>query len=225
MGIGEAWASRAIRLRCRLADDETRRRIYDQLAELTIRKAALPYARRGTAGVSAMTLLSQQKEHRDEAVPAVLRVLRSTSDLLAKDQCYSALGHLGGPKAAHVLKEAILAGPPEDFQRREFYQVLFQYIGYCGDEAAPVLLDGAGMLDKDSKSTLFVALGRTGSDSVVPYLLEEARAAHAAPRGRSRSPPPGTPASPRPGSLESPGNRRSRDTSAAWSAEPAHWLW
>ena len=175
--LGEEWAYSAILLRCQVAGNETRNQIYDKLAAAAIENGALPAPERGIA-LKALIVLHQQREHADDAVPAVLKVLGAIQNPLMREHCYSALGRLGGPEAVQVLKEAILKDPPNERGARESYFILYQYLGYCGPEAAPILLQDADKLDTWKKrARLYRALGRTGNEMVVPYLLEQAHKA------------------------------------------------
>ena len=175
-----AWASNAVRLRCRLADDEMRAQIYDKLAEAAIAASAQPAADRGTA-LSAILILSHQREHRREAIMALQRILAGANDILLKDLCYRSIGRLGGAEAIQILKKAILKDRPKERTPSlewELYGNRFLYLGSCGPDAAPVLFEIAKKLDRGDDYMLWAALAATHNEEMVmPFLLEKARTA------------------------------------------------
>jgi HEAT repeat protein len=179
----EEWAAHAVRLRCRMDDDKTRREMYDKLADIVLKDEMVPRGQ-PSARVRAVTILSQQEEHRDDAADALVKVLRNAESPFTKEHCYRALGSLGGPTAIQVLKEAILAGPARDRNHRRFedeaYQNLFQYLEYCGPEAALVLLQIGEERSKTDKEKRLLNVQTTKDEQIVPYLLEKARKAREA---------------------------------------------
>jgi len=174
------WVLSAIRLRCRLAGDEARREIYDKLATVAIQagKTDDPELRieRGTI----VMVLGDERDHRDEALAALKTILARTDDPLTKDACYMNISRLGGAEAIEILREAILAGPPEGTItwsiHAETYQNLITYLGWSGPDAAPVLFELMQKLGAQDDYRWWVALaGTRNKELVMPFLLDKAR--------------------------------------------------
>jgi len=178
---GYHWADYAVLLRCRLADDRTRTEIYDKLADLAIPVGDTDEDQQRMARTSAVTVLGLQREHRDQAIAALQRVIGQTHSLLARDGCYRSLGALGGPEAIEILKQAILAGPPKGAMpggiQYELHWNLYMYLGSCGPDATPVLFEIARKMGMEDSDLLWAALPEAGDGTVVAFLLEKARAA------------------------------------------------
>lgn len=179
---GARWADKAIEFRCDLTDNATRAQVYDKLTDLAIQKARLPIMDHDSEwleavgpGLRTVTFLGRQKSQRDDAVSAVLKILDATDEYLFKENCYMALGQLGGPRAFRVFKELML----EDSSPR-VCGMGFSPMHYLRPEAAPIFLEGIEGLDKKDRYTMYHALGLCGNESVIPFLLEKARAAKAA---------------------------------------------
>ena len=171
------WAASAVRLRCRLADDETRAQIYDKLATLATQ---VPAGDVDDRAASALAILGQQQEHRDEAIATLREVAARADNLIVKDACYMGISRLGGREAILILKRAILAGPPETRDpwslEGETYMNLFMYLGGCGPDAAPVLFELGPKLKMKDDYRWWAALAATHNEELVmPFLLEKAR--------------------------------------------------
>ena len=172
--IQKGWAKAAVMLRWRLADDQARGEILDELT-----KSAVGASDRDVQ-FSVVMILEKLHERRDDAVRAVLEVLAASEDALIRDHCYRALGRLGGPEAIQALKEGILEDRPQERTvsfEWELWRNRFLYLGGCGPDAASVLFEIAEKLDNVDKDLLWSALGATGNESVAPFLLEQARTA------------------------------------------------